>query len=132
MNPNFGGVWKANLQRSRLLGPAPKSMIVSIEHSLTHLSAKMIITTQDGNEHHLVFTGPITGEEVTNHLLGQEWRSRLQWVGSELLIESRVSIGGQERHFRDFWFVAEDGRTLVMEHRDDDLRGQITFLEKEP
>ena len=132
MNPKFGGVWKADLQRSKLLGPTPKSMIVSIEHSETHFSTRMTITAQDGSEHHLVFTGPITGEEVTNQVLGQQWLSRLQWVGSELLIESRVSMGGQERHFRDFWFLADGGRTLMMEHRNDDLKGQITFLEKQP
>ena len=132
MNQDFGGVWKADLQRSRLLGPAPKSIVVSMQHSEADLATRMIITAQDGIQHQIVFRGPITGEEVTNDVLGQQWRSRLQWVGSELLIESKVSVGGQERHFRDFWSVAEDGKTLIMEHRGDDLPGQITFLERQP
>jgi hypothetical protein len=132
MNPNFGGVWKVDLQRSKLLGPVPKSIVMSITHSDTHLSTKMEITLPDGTELQVFFKGPITGEEVTNDVLGQQWRSQLQWIGSELLIESRVSMGREERHFRDFWSIAEDGRTLIMEHRDDDLKGQITFLEKEP
>jgi hypothetical protein len=38
--------------------------------------------------------------------------------------------GGREAHFRDFWSLSSDGQTLIMEHRDDDLAGQITFLEK--
>ncbi|MDE3136604.1 MAG: hypothetical protein KGL59_08515 [Acidobacteriota bacterium] len=132
MNPNFNGIWKADLQRSRLLGPGPKSFAMSITHSDTDLSTKMEITLQDGAEHQIFFKGSINGEEVTNDVLGQQWRSRLQWAGSELLIDSRVSTGTEERHFRDFWSIAEDGRTLIMEHRDDDLKGQITFLEKEP
>jgi len=57
-------------------------------------------------------------------------RSRLQWVGNELLIESSVNFGEGQSHFLDYWSLSDDGQTLVMEHRGDDLAGQITFLEK--
>jgi hypothetical protein len=46
------------------------------------------------------------------------------------LIESWMNVGGRDVHFRDYWFLSSDGRTLTMEHRDDDLRGQITLFER--
>jgi hypothetical protein len=32
--------------------------------------------------------------------------------------------------FRDYWSVSDDRRTLTMTHRDDDLAGQVTVLER--
>lgn len=130
MRPNFSGLWNANLEKSKLLGSPPRSVLFNIENSDTDLTTQMTITTADGGEHFIQFKGPITGAEVSNDVLGQKWRSRLQWVGAELLIESWVTIDERQCHFCDFWSFAEDGQTLVMEHRDDDLKGQITFLER--
>ena len=61
---------------------------------------------------------------------GVQVRSRSQWMGAELLIESWMNIGGREGHFRDYWSLSSDGGTLKMEHRDDDLAGQTTLLER--
>ena len=132
MRPNFNGLWNANLTKSKLLGTPPKSVSFNIWHSDTDLVTEMKIIAADGGEHLVQFKGPISGAETFNEVLGQQWRSRIQWVGAELLIESWVTLGERQCHFRDFWFIAEDGQTLVMEHRDDDLKGQITFLEKAP
>ena len=33
MNLNFSGVWKGNLEKSKLLGPAPKAVLVKINHA---------------------------------------------------------------------------------------------------
>jgi hypothetical protein len=38
----------------------------------------------------------------------------------------------RELRFRDHWFLSNDAQTLTMEHRDDDLAGQISVLEKAP
>lgn len=32
--------------------------------------------------------------------------------------------------FLDYWSLSSDGQKLIMEHRGDDLAGQITFLQK--
>ena len=90
----------------------------------------MVITGADGGEHSLVFRGTTTGEEVSNIILGVPWRSQLRWVGRELLIESWVNHGGREIRFRDFWSLSDDGETLTMQHRGDDLAGQTTILER--
>lgn len=88
------------------------------------------MATADGGKHHLAFAGQTTGEQVENIVLGTPWRSQLTWTGSELLIESHVTQNGRKLHFRDFWSSSADGETLTMIHRDDDLAGQVTVLEK--
>lgn len=130
MNPDFNGVWKADLQRSKLLGPRPKAVQATIKHSGEQLAAEMLITKPDGREDRLLFSGRISGEDVTNVVQGVEMRSRLQWVGHELLIESGVNVAGRQAHFLDYWSLSSEGRTLIMEHRGDDLAGQITYLER--
>jgi hypothetical protein len=130
MSADFSGTWTANLQKSKLLGPAPKAIVANIQHAGPQLTAEMVITDADGREHSLVFRGTTTGEEVSNTILGLLWRSQLRWVGRELLIESWVNQGGREMHFRDFWSLSPDGETLTMQHRDDDLAGQTTILER--
>jgi hypothetical protein len=117
MNVNFSGVWRGNLGKSKLLGSAPKAVLVRINQ-------------MDDTEDKVLFRGLTTGEEVANPVHGIQVRSRSNWVGTELLIESWMSAGGRQGHFRDFWSLSSDGRTLTMEHRDDDLAGQITLLER--
>jgi hypothetical protein len=46
------------------------------------------------------------------------------------VIESWISVGGRNCHFRDHWSLSPGGQILTMEHRDDDLAGQMTVLEK--
>jgi len=90
----------------------------------------MVITKMDDTEDSVLFRGLTNGEEVANPVHGIQVRSRSNWVGTELLIESWMKVGGREGHFRDFWSLSGDGQTLTMEHRDDDLAGQITLLER--
>lgn len=130
MPPDFSGVWKADLQRSKLLVPQPKAMLAKIKHCGEELAAEMLITRSDGREECLLFKGRTSGEEVTNVGQGVEMRSRLQWVGTELLIESWVNLADRHSRFLDYWSLSGDSQTLIMEHRGDDLAGQITFLEK--
>ena len=55
---------------------------------------------------------------------------RSHWTKEVLLIESWISVGGRNCYFRDHWSLSPDGQILTMEHRDDDLAGQMTVLEK--
>jgi len=130
MNVNFSGVWKANLKKSKLVSPKPKVLLAKINHSEPDLSVKMIITKPDGSEDRLAFRGLTTAEEVSNLIQGIQVRSRSRWVGTELLIESWMSVGDREAHFCDYWSLSNDGQNLIMEHRNDDLAGHIMLLEK--
>ncbi len=130
MNPDFTGKWKANIENSRLLGPAPKELLITISHSEPDLRVNMAITTVDQNTRYIDFQARTTGESATNSVLDAAWRSRLRWMGSELLIESWANQSEHELHFCDYWTLSSDRRVLTMEHRNDDLHGQITVLDR--
>jgi hypothetical protein len=130
MSSDLSGLWRADLERSKLLGLAPKALSAKINHSDPALDVEMLITKADGSEDRLRFGGLTTDEEVTNQVSGAQMRSRLRWVGTELLIESWMKLGGREAHFCDYWSLSGDGLALTMEHRDDDLAGQITLFER--
>ena len=127
---NFSGIWTADLERSKLIGPRPKALLAKISHSEPQLIVEMLITKPDGGEDRLLFRGLTSGEEVVNSVQGIDVRSRSRWVGSELLIESWMKVGERRGDFRDYWSLSSDGQTLKMEHRGDDLAGQITVLER--
>ena len=130
MNPNFTGKWQADLKNSKLLGPVPKELLITISHSEPDLRVNMNITGVDQNTRQIDFRAQTTGDSATNFVLGAEWKSRLRWLGSELLIESWVNHSGHETHLCDYWSLSSDRRVLTMEHRDDDLPGQITVLNR--
>ncbi len=132
MSANLTGAWAANLQKSKVIGPRPKEMRMKVFHAEPMLDVEMFITTQDSEQHRVRFRASTSGEEAVNSVLGQTWRSRLRWIGRELLIESWVKHENRELRFRDFWSLSADGQTLTMEHREDDLAGQITILERQP
>jgi hypothetical protein len=130
MSPDLRGLWKADLEQSKLLGLTPKAVTVKINHSNSELVVEMLITKADGGEDRVRFSALTTGEEVANQVSGAQMRSRLRWAERELLIESRMKLGGQEAHFCDYWSLSDDGQTPTMEHGDDDLAGQITLFER--
>jgi len=128
--PNFTGTWKADLAKTKLIGGYPKEIVAQIDHTEPVISVNMLFTPAEGAAHRIGFKGRTNGEEVENIVLGARWHSTIQWVGSELLIESRVSQQGRNFHFRDFWSLSDDGKVLTMIHRDDDLAGQVTVLNR--
>lgn len=132
MKPDFSGVWKANLANSTLLGPIPKGMSASIHHADPELRVDMVLAKPDETVVRRTSQFLTTGEEVSNSLYSTQMRSRAQWIGKELLIESWVTLKGKEWHTRDFWSLSEDGQMLTMEHRHDDLAGQIARLDRMP
>lgn len=129
--PNFSGVWKLNLKKSVMRGPMPKQMLVNIEHRDLTVIQQIRSTDAKGGEQRQVFTCRI-GTESKNSMGGVEFRSSARWNGAELVIESRMSARGRDFYFKDHWSLSAGRRTLTMEHRDDDLAGQIAVLEKLP
>jgi hypothetical protein len=130
MSPDFSGVWRADLEKSRLGDALLKAIVVKIDHTGPELVVEVVMTKADDTRDHTAFRCQATGTETTQSMRGAQMRSRTRWVGDELLIESWVTLGGRESHFRDYWSLSPDARTLIMEHRDDDLAGQITLLER--
>jgi hypothetical protein len=127
--PDFTGVWELNLERSMLRGSAPKRMLVKIEHREPRLIQQIHFTDASGAEQRMTFRYE-TDAETTNSVGEATARTHARWEGRELVIESRMKTPGREFHFKDHWSLADDGRTLTMAHRDDDLAGQIAVLER--
>ncbi len=82
MTTNFSGFWKANLERSKLLGPIPKALLVNINHAEPELIVEMLITKPDDSEDCLLFRGLTSGEKVINSVHGVEVRSRSRCITS--------------------------------------------------
>ncbi len=103
---------------------------MKIDQSDAELHQEIVVTRSDGNEDRIVFKCWINGEQNRNSLNGKPLRVSASWQGDELIIESWLTIAEREMHFRDFWSISGDRKLLVMEHRDDDLAGQRTVLER--
>lgn len=104
--------------------------MIEIQHSEDRLLEEIVVFKDDGGEERAVFTCGLGGDDGHATLNGQPIRGRAGWVGNELVVESWMQFGDREVHFRDCWSLSEDGKTLVMEHRDDALAGQRTVLER--
>jgi hypothetical protein len=129
LRPDFSGIWELNLEKSILRGPAPKRILVKIEHREPELVQQILITYADGNK--LRMTAMFETGASRDNLIGRAtMRTHARWEGSELLLESTMKTSRRELHYKDYWFLSSDGRTLTMEHRDDDLAGQISVLER--
>jgi hypothetical protein len=129
--PDFSGEWELNFKKSSLRGPVPERILMKIGHKEPRLVQEILVTIAGGKEQRMAFTLEI-GAETTNPMGGGMARNHALWQEQELVIESRVSLSGREAYFKDHWSLSEDGQTLTMEHRDDDLAGQIAMLEKRP
>jgi len=127
--PDFTGVWQVNFERSILRGSAPKQIRMKIDHREPTLVQEILFTTASGKEQRMTF-GYETGTDTANSIGGATARTCARWEGTELVIESRMKTPDREVHFKDHWSLSADGRTLTMAHRDDDLAGQISVLEK--
>lgn len=130
MTPNFSGSWKADLAKSKILGTPAKEFLVEIAHSGNLISMNTTVTRMDGSVERVPFSVLTNGAECTNLIRGITMYSRANWVGEELVIESTLNAGGRELHFKDHWALGPDGKSMTMEHRDDDLAGQFTYLQK--
>jgi|ERR1700678_1225677 hypothetical protein len=127
---DFTGTWKANLEKCKFLGPIPKALTMKIDHSQTELHQEIRVTRPDGNEDRMTFSCSIKGAPNRNSLNGKPVRGSASWQANELIIESWLKVGERDMHFRDCWSLSDDRKTLVMEHREDDLAGQRTVLER--
>jgi hypothetical protein len=127
--PNFTGVWKLNSEKSTMRGAVPKQILVKIEHREPTLIQQILFTDANGTEQRQTFTCQI-GSETPNSIGGATLWSCARWQGMELVIESRMRTPDRESYFKDHWSLSDDGRTLTMAHRDDDLAGQVSVLEK--
>lgn len=125
--PNLTGIWELNLDRSVMLGPPFKEMLVRLDHREPMLLQQILFTDNSDTEHWQEVRYEV-GAETVNTINGVPVRSNARWEGAELVIESWMAAPDRELQFMDYWSLSEDGQTVTMEHRDDPLAGQIAVL----
>ena len=128
--PDFTGVWAANLEKSSFRGGAPRELFVKIEHREPQLTQTLLVSPAAGGEERLRFEYATNGTESVNLVRGIPCKTRAHWDGAELVIETLMKTPDREFHFKDHWSLSDDGRTLTMAHRGDDLDGQVSVLER--
>jgi len=90
----------------------------------------MGVTKGDGSEERAVFTYRTDGEQDTSFLNGKAVRRSARWEGQEFVVETWPPFGERTMHFCDYWWLSPDRQTLSMEHRGDDLAGQLTVFKR--
>ncbi len=128
MKPDLSGFWELNPSKSNLIGPQLSRALLKLNYHDPELIDAMISGYPDGRTVLDVFEVQTTGEECVNTIRGVQMRSRAVWQGEELLIESWAEVGERKLHFCDYWSLADGGATLRMEHRGDDLAGQLAIF----
>jgi hypothetical protein len=128
-SPNFSGLWRLNPAKSRLVRVSKIAM--KIEHDGACFIQDVKALSNAGSISLGRFVGNTSGGEFSNDVRGLTMVSTATWSDDELIIESRIDAGeGRAAHFRDHWSLSHDGTELRMEHRDDDIAGQLTVLER--
>ena len=129
--PDFSGTWQANLHRCRLVsGAAPMAITARVDHAEDLLRVDMTTTRQDGTTSASVFTCSTNGTRESSTLDGKTIRGKAHWIDDELIIESWLEIGDRELYFCDCWSLTDYNQTLIMEHKDDVLAGQMFVFER--
>lgn len=130
--PDFTGLWEVNFEKSTMRGQQPSRILMKIEHREPKVIQMIFVSHATGAEERLTFEYTTDGEESINSIRGNLCRTRAHWDRMELVIESSMKAPDREFNFKDCWSLSSDGRMLTMAHRNDDLAGQISVLEKAP
>ena len=126
MQPDFSGVWRVDFSRSLIHGEPPRAVRMVIDHVGDILRQEVIAHRSTGEES-ATFVYDIS-RETTNFLRGIPMVTKQRWEGDILIIEGTIESPAKHLWVKDHWFLAESGKTLIMEHRDDDLAGQRSVM----
>jgi hypothetical protein len=127
--PDFSGLWRLDPKKSRLPSLSVSKLGMKIEHCEPHFVQAVKTFYVDGTVSLGRIEGDTGGQQFFNEVRGLTMVSTAVWTDDELVIESRVETGGEKPlHFRDHWSLSDDRDELRMEHRDDDIAGQLSVL----
>jgi hypothetical protein len=109
---DFSGVWKANLEKSKLgLREAPTNYLVIIEQQEGKISEKIGLWTDRG-EQRSMYTYALTGDKPSrNNDHGLPMRTKISWEGGTLVLDSDVA-GRRPVKRHETWSL--EGSTLTM------------------
>src|SRR5262245_10281774 len=91
---NYSGVWKANLEASKLAGgPRPANYLVIIQHEGSKITELIGTWDQRGGERRstLVFDTAAGAKPSMNAMRGVPMRTKPSWDGDKLVLDSQVA-----------------------------------------
>jgi hypothetical protein len=131
--PNLSGVWKANLEKSKMNGPAPSNYLVIIDQQGSKLTENVGIYGARG-EQRSSFTFNTDGTQSRNSFRGLPMRTKASWDGGTLVLDSNVA-GTRPASLTEKYTLSGDGKTLtvstVMAANGNNTE-QTVVLEKQP
>jgi hypothetical protein len=111
--PDFSGNWKIDLDKSSFgMMPPPTSMTSKI----THKDPEMVVeNTQDGPQGVQTNTAKYStdGKETTNSMMGTDVKSKAEWDGKVLVVNSSLDAGGAQVKLVAKYSLSDDGKTLT-------------------
>jgi hypothetical protein len=131
--PNLSGVWKANLEKSKLNGPVPNSYLVIIDQQASKLEE---ITGMYGarGEQRASFTYNLDGKPSMNSFRGLPMRVQASWEGGTLVLDAKIA-GPHPASVKEKYTLSSDGNTLTVDTvttSDGKDHQQTLVLEKQP
>ena len=107
--PNFSGTWELQVAKSEFGPlPAPESQVSVIDHKEPKLQIKVTSKTAQGEQ---ISTRNLTtdGEENTNQVGSNTWKSKTRWEEKVLVTESNFELQGNKIRIKDRWTLSGDG-----------------------
>ena len=110
--PNLSGTWRCSPDKSHVSGPAVADRRIKIEQR----GAELTVTTRvrgEASEGFQQYHYTIGSDDNTNQLMGFPLKSRAQWRGGSLAVDSVATMATVEVQLRDTWTLSPDGQTLT-------------------
>ena len=111
--PNYSGTWKLNVSKSDFGPiPGPDSQTNVIEHNDPVLKVNVSAEGQQGKQ---TFTMNYTtdGKEVMNKQGPRDVKSTVLWEGSNVVVNSKFTLGDNDVTIKSVWTLSADGKTLT-------------------
>jgi hypothetical protein len=131
--PNLSGVWKANLEKSKMNGPAPSNYLMIIDQQGSKLTEKVGIYGARG-EQRSSFTFNTDGTPSRNSFRGLPMRTNASWDSGTLVLDSKVA-GTRPASITEKYTLSGDGNTLTVSTvtaANGNNMEQTVVLEKQP
>lgn len=113
VHPNYSGTWKLNVDKSDF-GPLPPSASRTdiIEHTEPAIKDAVSDDGAQGKQDY-VLNVTTDGKEVTNNAGGLEVKSNANWVGPNLVVDTKLNVQGTDIAMKATWVLSPDGKTLT-------------------
>src|SRR5579872_7453305 len=111
-NPNISGVWKADLSKSKMNGPAPSLYLVIIDQQGPKVTQIIGVKGGHGEQRQsLVYS--TEGKPVTGSWRGLPMRSEAKWQDGALVVDAKVA-GLHPMAIREKYTLSSDGQVLTV------------------